>query len=200
MRTGAIPGRLDQPVLSIELLEGVSGSILSSTTASHFGEFDLGKARPGLYFIRLKPYSFRNQEVGGMISIAVDTTASANNLDLNLVWTSCGLMYTDQSQCPYPDLHVNKLRGQVSDSIGRPVFAGAKITLLDAAKNQVAQASTDPSGSFSFPDSLVGTFQMRIEGAAFTPVHTPIHIEVTAAKSFLEIQGASLSCSTVEAK
>src|SRR5262249_32623752 len=114
--------------------------------------------------------------------------------------TSCGLMYTDQSQCRYPDLHVNKLAGHVGDNIGRPAFGGAQILLLDAAQNQVAQATADPSGNFSFPGALVGTFQLRVVGAAFTPVHTLIHFEPAASRSSLEIEADSLSCSTVRAK
>jgi hypothetical protein len=80
------------------------------------------------------------------------------------------------------------------------VLGGAQIVLLDGAQNEVATASTDPSGNFSFPASLLGTFQLRIEGSAFTPVHTPLHIEPAAASSSLEIEAASLSCSTVRAK
>jgi hypothetical protein len=199
---GAIPGQPDQSVLSLELLEGVSGAILSSISTSTRGEFDFGKPRHGLYFIRVKPYPFGNQQVGGLISVAVHPIASdvADKLDLNLNWTSCGLMYTDQSQCSYPDLHVDKLAVHLADSIGRPVFGGAEVFLLDAAQNQVARASTGASGNFSFPGPLVGTFQLRVEGGAFTPVHTPIHFEPTAGSSSLEIEAASLGCSTVRVK
>jgi hypothetical protein len=198
------PGsQLDQPALPLELLERVSGRVVSTLETSNRGEFDFGKRVPGLYFIRLKAYSFGNQQqVGGLISIAVDPTARgiADNLDLNLVWTSCGLTYTDQSQCRYPDLHVNTLAGHVSDSLARPVYLGAQIILLDAAQNQVVHATPDQSGNFSFPGPLMGTYQLRVEGAAFTPVHTPLHIEPTARSSSLEIETASFSCGTVRAK
>jgi len=199
----AVAGRLEQSVLSLELLEAVSGRVLSAVSTSNRGEFDFGEHAQGLYFIRLKPYSFRNQQdVGGLITIAVHPTSSAvaEKLDLNLSWTSCGLMYTDQSQCRYPDLHVNKVAGHLSDSAGRPPFGGANISLWDATQNQVSQASTDASGNFSFPGLLAGTFQLRIEGGGFTPVHVPIHYEPTTGSSSLEIETAPFSCSTIRSK
>jgi len=199
----AVAGRLDQPILSLELLEGVSGRILSSINTTDRGEFDFGKLVPGIYFIHLKPYSaFRQQQVEGLISVAVDTgaRARANKLDLSLAWTSCGLMYTDQFQCPQPDLHVKKLEGHVRDSVGRPL-GRTEIVLLDPAQNQVANVSTDLNGNFSFPGSLAGTFELRIDGAGFTPVHTPIRIEPGAGRSSLEIEAAyGDGCSTVRAR
>ena len=198
----AMLGQTEQAVLSLELLEGVSGRVLSGINTSGRGEFDFGKQKQGLYFIRLKPYTaFRQLMVGGLIGIAVDPAAPprADKLDLNLTWTSCGLMYTDQGQCPYPNLHVNKLAGHVTDSIGRPVV-GAEISLLDETQKRVAQVSTDPSGEFSAPDLLVGTFQLRVEAKTFTPVHTLLNIEPAARSSSLEIKAESLVCSTVRKK
>jgi hypothetical protein len=198
----AIPGQLEQPVLSLDLLEGISGRILSSISTTDRGEFDFGKLDPGLYFIRLKPYSAFNQQVGGLISIAVDPNAPGQSdpLDLSLTWTSCGLAYTDLRQCPQPDLHVKKLEGHASDSMGRAARR-AEIVLLDAARNQVAQVSTDPNGKFSFPGPLVGTFELRIDGGGINPVHTSLHIEPTARDSSLEIDAAyGASCSWVWTK
>jgi Carboxypeptidase regulatory-like domain len=187
----ARPGQLEQPVLSLELLEGISGRVLSTISTTARGEFDFGKLVPGLYFIRLKPYVAFNQQVGGLISVAVDPNAPAqvDKLDLSLTWSSCGLMYTDLRQCPQPDLHVKKLEGHASDPEGRAVRR-AEIVLLDAAQNQVAHASTDSAGNFSYPGPLAGTFELRIEGAGLNPVHTPIHIEPTALNSSLEIDAA----------
>lgn len=177
----AIPGRLEQSVLSLELLDGISGRILSSLNTTAHGEFDFGKLAPGLYFIHLKPYSAFHEQVGGLISIAVDPGAPsrADKLDLNLSWTSCGLAYTDQLQCPHPDLHVKKLEDHASDSMGRGLRR-AEIVLLDPAQNPVAHVSTDPDGNFSFPGPLVGTFELRIDGGGFSPVHTALHIQPTA--------------------
>jgi hypothetical protein len=59
---------------------------------------------------------------------------------------------------------------------------------------------TDPNGTFSFPGPLVGTFELRIGGGGFTPVHTPLHIEPTAVSSFLEIEAHGFGCSTVRVK
>ncbi len=197
----AVPGRPEQSVLSLELLDGISGRILSSISTTSRGAFDFGKLVPGLYFIHLKPYVVFSQKAEGLISVAVDPAAPAraDKLDLNLVWTSCGLMYTDQLQCPQLDLHVKRLEGHVSDSMGRGL-GRLEIVLLDASQSQVVHVSTDRNGSFSFPGPLAGTFELRMDPGGFTPVHTPLHIEPTAVNSLLEIQASSLGCSTVRAK
>jgi Carboxypeptidase regulatory-like domain len=197
----ATPGQLEQPILPLELLEGTSGRILSSTSTTGRGEFDFGKLVPGLYFIRLKPHSAFSYDVGGLISVALDPSAPARSdkLDLSLAWTSCGLMYTDLRQCPQPDIHVKKLEGHASDSDERPV-RGAEIILLDAAQRQVAHVDTDRDGNFSFPDPLEGTFELRIDGG-FNPVHTSLHIEPTARGSSLQIDVAEgLVCSGIWAR
>lgn len=170
-----VPGRLEQSVLSIELLDGISGQILSSINTTGRGAFDFGKLVPGLYFIHLKPYSAFSHKVEGLISVAVDPAAPvrAERLDLRLKWTDCGLMYTDQLQCPQLDLHVKKLEGHASDSMGRALWS-ADIVLLDATQSEVVHVSTDPHRNFSFPGPLVGTFELRIDGEGFTPVHTPL--------------------------
>jgi hypothetical protein len=88
-----------------------------------------------------------------------------------LAWTSCGLTYTEQFQCPQPELHVKKLEGHVSDSGGGPVRSG-EIVLLDAAQSQAAHVTPDPNGNFSFPGPLAGTFELWIGRGGFNPVHT----------------------------
>ncbi len=198
----AVPGQLEQRVLSLELLEGISGQILSSINTTDRGAFDFGKLVPGLYFIHLKPYSAFFGQVEGLIGIAVDPAAPAraDKLDLNLTWTSCGLWYTDQLQCPQVELHVKKLEGHATGSMGRAPQR-LEIVLLDATQSQVAHVNTDTYGNFSFPGHLVGTFELRIDGGGVTPVHTPLHIEPTAGDSSLEIQaGYGVGCSTVQVK
>lgn len=78
----AILGQLKQPVLSLELMEGVSGRVLSNISTTDRGQFDFGKVAAGLYFIRV---------IGGLISVAVDPSApaQADKLDLSLISTSC---------------------------------------------------------------------------------------------------------------
>lgn len=198
----AVPGRLQQSVLSLELLEGVSGRVLSSINTTDLGAFDFGKLVPGLYFIHLKPYAAVFGQVGGgLIGIAVDPAAPAraDKLDLNLTWSSCGLGYTDLLRCPQLDLHVKKLEGHASDSMGRGLRR-AQIVLLDATQSPVVRVSTDANGNFSFPGPLIGTFDLRIEGGGINPVHTPLHIEPSAGGSSLEIQAGYGTCSTVRVK
>jgi len=195
------PGR-DQPVLSLELLEGASGRVLSSVDTSKGGEFDFGHWEPGVYFINLKPHPVGFENAEGPISIALDPAgrATASKLDLHLVWTSCGLMYVDQSQCKHPDLRVNKAAGRVTDEMGRAMSGGIEILLLDESQTRVATALTDSSGNFSFPDPLSGTFQLRVDFGGFAPIHTPIRVDPAAGRSSLQIQASLLSCSTIRAK
>lgn len=47
-----------------------------------------------------------------------------------------------------PRLHVKTLGGHTSDNIGRTVWGGAEIVLLDPAQSQVPHVSTDSSGNF----------------------------------------------------
>jgi hypothetical protein len=171
----AIPGQLGQRVLSLDLLDAISGRVLASMNTSSRGEFDFGRPVPGIYLVRLNPYAAFNQQVGGLIGVAVDPRAPADKLDLNVVWTSCGLSYTDLRQCPRSDLRVRKLDGHVSDSMGRGVLR-AEIVLLDQAQNPVVHVTTDLNGNFSFPGPLVGTFELRIDGGGFSPVtHAASH-------------------------
>jgi hypothetical protein len=187
--------------LSLELLEGVSGRVVSSISTKSRGEFDFGSLLPGLYFIHLKPYSTSFGQVEGLISVTVDPRAPTPALDLNLNWSSCGLMVMDLRQCPQPELHVKALRGHASEPGARGVRR-LEIVLLDVAQNQVAHVSTDRNGDFSFPGPLEGTFALRIEGGgAINPVHNPLHIEPTTSAASLEIEAASAGgCSTVQAK
>lgn len=184
---------LGQRVLSVDLLDGVSGRVLSSISTTERGEFDFGKQVPGLYFIRV---------VGGLISVAVDPGAPAEDdkLRLSLSWTSCGLMYMNLRQCPQSDLHVKKLEGHVNDPGGLPV-PGAEIVLLDPAQNQVGQLSADSHGDFSSPDPLSGPFELWASVAGFNLVHTTLHIEPTAPNATLVIDAAyGEICSSVWAK
>ena len=186
---GAVPGETDQSAVSLELLDGISGRTLSTVNTTGRGEFDFGSRGQGIYFIHLKPYSTFNQQIQGLISIAVDPATPADRLDLDLTWTSCGLKYVNQLQCPQSDLRVKKPEGNVHDSNGLPVRTGL-IVLLDAGDRQVARVGPDRDGNFSVPDPLAGTFELWVGRGGFSPLHTAIRIEPTAAGSSLEIEAA----------
>jgi hypothetical protein len=123
---GAVPGELDQSIVSLELLDAISGRILSRIDTTNRGAFDFGDRPPGLYFIHLMPFPVFSEKAEGFIAIVVDpkADAAADKLDINLQSTSCGLMYTPVNLCPEPDLHVKQLKGRVN--------ARAQIGLLDA--------------------------------------------------------------------
>lgn len=194
----AIPGHLDRATLPLELLDGISGRVLSSQSTTAHGEFDFGKLPPGIYFIRLKLFFAFRQEVTGLISVALDPNAPAraDKLDLNLSYTSCGLMYKDALQCPQFDLRMKTLKGRVSDG-GRRAVPYARIALLDAAKREVASVSADLHGDFFYSRPLEGAFELRMGGPGFTPMHALIHLEPAARDVALEIQVGNLGCSTI---
>ena len=201
MRGPAVaPGMLDWPALSLELVEGLSGRVLASATTTNRGEFDFGVRTPGIYFIRL-----RNDWKWGEGLISVAAGAGTDRLDLNLQATSCGLIYSDLSMCPRPDLRVSKLEGRIaSDETGGPLRFGAEILLIDAANREAGHASAGPNGEFSMPGASAGAFELRIEGNGLAPMRTPIYIDPSidpgAGGSFLEVDGAYFGCTKVKVK
>lgn len=196
----ATPGRLEQDVLSLDLLDAISGRVVASLSTGTRGEFDFGRLAPGIYFIRLNPLAAYNQQVSGLISVAVDPQAAPGQLDLNLVWTSCGLSYTDLRPCPRSDLRVRSLSGRMSDESGGAI-PSAVVVLRDKTQNQVVRVTTDPRGNFSFPDPLEGTFDLQIEGVAFSPVRATLHLDRTAEAKSLEVRAVYfVGCSTVALK
>ena len=96
------------------------------------GEFDFESATPGLYFLSLRPSGETNRpggEIVGQIAVAVEPEAPVDHLGLDLGWTSCGLFYTDRSQCPQGDFEIQQLSGRVLDASGAAI-ANAKILLI----------------------------------------------------------------------
>src|SRR5260370_37694789 len=120
-------------MLSLALLEGISGLHLKSIQTTQSGEFSFVNVAPGLYFLRLNPSGLKGwsgEPITGLIAVAVDSSAPADHLDLELGWTSCGLTYTDRNKCSPSDLQVEQLCGQVHDTSGA-VIPGADILLFD---------------------------------------------------------------------
>jgi hypothetical protein len=60
------------------------------------------------------------------------------------------------------------LAGTVTDSSGA-VIAGAKVKLLDTATNQARTVSTDVQGVYRATGLTIGTYEVRVEQAGFTP-------------------------------
>ena len=90
--TASLKGTLNlweqQPRLSLELLEPLSGRVLKSSDTDEHGAFDIPGIGPGLYVLRVTP-------PGGLIPVEVESNAARDRLDLDLKFDSCGLHYTD---------------------------------------------------------------------------------------------------------
>lgn len=164
-----LPGQ-PQPKLSLDLLEARSGRKLKSLQSNDRGEFDFETAAPGMYFINLNPsglIGWSGDQITGQIVVDVDQGAATDSLDLDLAWTSCGLMYSDQSKCPRDDLRADRLVGHVADSNGASI-ARAKISLTDATGTLVEDLQSDREGNFASPrDDLVGAYNLAVSFPGF---------------------------------
>jgi hypothetical protein len=196
-----LPGQ-SQPRLSLDLLEASSGRKLKSLRTTESGEFNFGSAAQGLYFLSLKPSGLTDwggEQITGLVAVAVDQGSPTDHLDVDLAWSSCGLAYVDRSKCPKGDLQIEQLSGQVLDASGA-VIADAKILLFDTAGTLVERLSSDGMGKFTSPHTLVGTYQLVVSTAGFTPLRTTVHAEPTgdsARLSPLTVQlGVGGSCSS----
>lgn len=102
------PGQ-PRPKLSFDLFEGVSGRRLESLQTDETGNFDIQNAGAGLYFLNLKPSDLKdwgNDPITGQIIVAVLPDAAAENLDIDLGWSSCGLSYVNHTE-PYHQMRLN---------------------------------------------------------------------------------------------
>lgn len=164
-----LPGQ-PQPKLSLDLLEARSGRKLKGLQSNDRGEFDFETTAPGMYFINLNPsglIGWSREQITGQIVVDVDQGAPTDSLDLDLAWTSCGLVYSDQSKCPRDELRVDRLVGHVADSNGASI-ARAKISLTDATGTLVEDLQSDREGNFASPrDDLVGAYNLAVSFPGF---------------------------------
>ena len=182
--TASLKGTLNlweqQPSLSLELLEPLSGRVLKSSDTDEHGAFDIPEIAPGLYLLRVMP-------PGGLIPVEVDPNAARDRLDLDLEFDSCGLHYTDHKQCPQSDLHLRHLEGRLIDAFGAGL-AYREILLRDAGDKLVKRIQTEGSGDFFSLDVADGTYQLVVQENGFTPVRRTVTIDPNGASSPLEVQ------------
>lgn len=177
---GFFPSR-SQPILSIDLVESISGRVLKSFQTTESGEFNVQGVAPGLYFLNLKPSgltAWSEEEINGPIAIAIDATASADHVAVDLAWTSCGLWYANSAICPGDDLRGARLAGQVQDET-EAAIAGASIMLFDRDKKLIEQSRSDNAGNFAFQRSAPGTYQIIVTEPGFTPLIRIVHLSPT---------------------
>jgi hypothetical protein len=198
----AVPGSLEQPIIGLDLLQGISGKKIGNVAASVTGRFRFGDVAPGLYFLSLEPYPFRGgrTNVEGVIPVEVDPTAPSAELDLQLHWSDCGLHTVDMSQCVRPELHVNKVQGRISDGGRSPSWPSA-VVLLNREQKPVASEQANNTGSFRLPDAPDGDYELLIENPVNNVFRAQVHLEAEAPARFLEVHlGGEFACTTAEAK
>jgi hypothetical protein len=201
----SLPGP-SQPLLSLDLLEGISGSVIENQHSDGTGRFNFINVAPGLYFLRVNPTRLKGgQQIEGMIAVAVDPSAPADSLDLELGWTSCGLGYTDRNKCSHSELEVEQLCGQVSDTTGA-VIADADILLYDSGEmpKLIERMRSDGAGAFGPFKSVAGTYQLVVSSGGFTVLRRSVRLEPkgkVACRTPLQVNlGIAGVCSDVNAR
>lgn len=164
----SIPGQAE-PRISIELLRGVSGRSLQIVQTNDSGEFNFGEVASGLYFLRLS--------VSGIIGVAIQPDAASDHIDLDLGWTSGGLMYTDRNKCSSTDLQIEQLCGRVVDPSGGAI-EDSEIVLLDlaATPNVIERMRTDRAGRFAAAEPLSGSYRLVINSPGFAPLYRAVRV------------------------
>ncbi len=173
-----LPGR--QRELSLELHDGVSGKLIKALRTNAHGQFDSEITKPGRYFLRLKPsglLDWGRNEITGLIAVTVSPNTSQDQMDVDLLWSSCGLSYADSGKCQQNESPLARLPDQVVDTSGGAI-AGAKISLLDDSDTLVEEFQSDNTGKIAPTHALAaGTYQLVVSRAGFTPYRRTIRID-----------------------
>ncbi len=182
-----MPGQ-PQRRTTVDLLEGVSGRTLQTTASDDRGGFDFDGLAPGLYFLRLPPDP-------DLIAIELDPRASAPQLELDLGWTSCGLWYVNQTQCPPTRLHLARLTGHVADAADSAI-QDAEVLLVGPGDKIVEPIRSDAIGGFASTQPARGTFRLLIRRAGFSPLRADLTMDPSGDNSPVEVRlGVAGGCS-----
>lgn len=102
----------------LSLVNGLTGTRLSSLVTDTSGQFNFGTPESGLYFLKVEPEHPGDWEPKGEIPVFVGPEGKKDIL-LAVGETSCGMMYSEI--CPAPLRSLSALRGEVVDSQGAPI-------------------------------------------------------------------------------
>jgi hypothetical protein len=155
----------------LDLLDARSGRKLKSTQMNERGEFDFGITTPGMYLIEVDA-----TRSTGEIAVSVEPDARASQLDLDLGWTSCGMLYSDRSDCQRGDVSLDRFAGIVTDVTGANI-PNAKIVLRDESAAIVEVLNSTNDGKFTSASSLAGAYTLEASFAGFRPYHGRVHID-----------------------
>ena len=190
--------------LSLTLLEGLSGQVMEATRTDENGEFAFADVASGIYFLQLNPSGLKGpsgEELKGLITLAISRDAQWDGLDLDLGWSSCGLMYVNQAGCKQNEVEVSKLCGDALDVNGA-VISRAEILLQDNDGKTLDRTHSDAAGHFLLPAEKAGNYKLVVQSPGFSPVRTTVHILSTAGSEScsrpIKVQmGAFGSCSSI---
>ncbi len=161
-----VPGQ-PGPELPLGLLVGASGQKVAAVHTNSAGDFDFGITAPGIYFLNIGPFTLHRDgnPIGGRIAVSVEPDAPADQFELELAPTDCGLSYIDLTPCPPAELHIGELRGRVTGPVGHSI-PDAEILLVDPS-GMVERLSSDRSGEFSSKQDLAGSYDLLVRRFGF---------------------------------
>lgn len=201
LRWPAVQGDPQESSIQIELLDARTGSRIRTIQSAGNGAFDLGRAKPGLYVLRLSRTDLamgRVERLSGNILIAVDPLAPQSELDLEIGWSSCGMHYVERKTCPQEELTISSLIGQVLDPSGASI-GRAKLSIYHQDRVLMEQQISDEKGYFASTKQLNGTYELIISSPGFTPLRQTVRASGAQDKgrpSALRVQlGVAGSCS-----
>lgn len=199
-----VPGQ-PGPELPLGLLVGASGQKVAAVHTNSAGDFDFGITAPGIYFLNIGPFTLHRDgnPIGGRIAVSVEPDAPADQFELELAPTDCGLSYIDLTPCPPAELHIGQLRGRVIGPAGSVIVKGAdainhtpvdvdpagpavpdaEILVAGPGGSLVERLSTNRSGDFASEQPLDGSYDLLVRGLAFVPFRARIFVANDASSS-----------------
>jgi hypothetical protein len=205
LRTADYYPQQTQAPLSLSLLEGLSARVVVVTQSDNKGRFIFPNVAPGIYFIRLNAAALERSleaQDENLIPVDVSPDAKRATLDLDLAWTSCGLSYADQAECPQTALVVGKVCGAIADVTGA-VISNAEVLLLTNEEQieVLDKTHSDRAGHFTLEEARDGSYQVVIKERGFHPLHRIVNIHAEGrskgCRRPIEVRlGVADSCST----
>jgi hypothetical protein len=177
---------------------------MGTTRTDENGEFAFAEVASGIYFLQLNTSGLKGpsgEELKGLITLAISRDARGDGLDLDLGWSSCGLVYVNQANCQQNEVEVSKLCGDALDVNGA-VISKAEILLQGNDGKILDRTYSDAVGHFLLPAEKAGNYKLLVQSPGFSPVRTTVHILSTAGSKScfrpIKVQmDAFGSCSTI---
>jgi hypothetical protein len=110
------------------------------------------------------------------MAIEVRREAKDETLDLDLGWSSCGLMYAQRKI--YPEVKLGQICGDIEDIEGA-VVPNAQVLLLASSEHAeiIEQTKSGVRGQFALQERHEGTYQLLIKSPGFQPYLRPVEVQ-----------------------